>query len=140
MLTVNVPTLPLQTQWGETSPTIRVAVTFPFFGGIGTKNSAVVYFELEPGREVGTHTDSAEEILLILEGKVEATVGDERGQVSSGGMALVPEMVPHNVRNVGSVTAKIVGFFASANVVSTFEEAFQPNGMRVFDTAQIPVA
>jgi quercetin dioxygenase-like cupin family protein len=139
MLTLNVHTLPLQTQWGETSPTIRVSVVFPFFGGIGTKNSAVVYFELEPGRELGTHTDSAEEILLILEGTVEATLGDERGQVSSGGMALVPEMVPHNVRNVGPVTAKIVGFFASANVVSTFEEAFQPSGMRVFDTAQIPV-
>ena len=77
---------------------------------------------------------------LILEGTVEATLGHEAGQVSSGGMLLVPEMVPHNVRNVGTVTAKLVGFFGKANVISTFEEAFQPSGMRVFDTAQIPVA
>ena len=141
MLTVNVHTLPLQEQWGESNPTVRrVGVTFPFFGGMGTKDSAVVYFVLEPGCEVGTHTDSPEEILLILEGTIEATLGHEQGQVSSGGMLLVPEMVPHNVRNVGPVTSKMVGFFAKANVVSNFEEVFQPSGMRVFDTAQIPVA
>ena len=141
MLSVNVHTLPLQTKWGESNPTVRrVDVTFPFFGGIGTHNSAVVYFELEPGCVLGTHTDSAEEILLVLEGTVEATLGHEQGQLASGGIVLVPEMAPHNVTNVGSVTAKLVGFFAKANVVSTFEEAFQPSGMRVFDTAQIPVA
>jgi quercetin dioxygenase-like cupin family protein len=141
MLTVNVHTLPLQDQWGESNPNVRhVAVTFPFFGGNGTKSSAVVYFELKAGCVLGTHTDSAEEILLVLEGTIEATLGDERGQVFSGGMLLVPEMVPHNVRNVGPITAKLVGFFANANVVSTFEEAFQPSGMHVFDMAQIPIA
>ena len=66
-------------------------------------------------------------------------MGDERGQLSSGGKALVSEMVPHNIRNVVTVTAKLIGFFASANVISTFKETFQQNGMRVIDIAKIPM-
>ena len=42
---------------------MRVKVNFPFFRGTGTKSTAVVYFEIEPGYRLGTHTDSAEEIL-----------------------------------------------------------------------------
>jgi hypothetical protein len=71
----------------EDDPTMRVNVNFPFYVGTGTRNTAVVYFELEPGHRLGSHTDSAEEILLILQGEAEATVGDETGRVSAGDMA-----------------------------------------------------
>ncbi|MGH9963716.1 MAG: cupin domain-containing protein, partial [Nitrososphaeraceae archaeon] len=47
----------------------------------GTKSGSVVYFELEPGYELGTHTDSAEEIVYIADGTVELTIGDEKNQV-----------------------------------------------------------
>jgi quercetin dioxygenase-like cupin family protein len=60
----------------EDDPTMRVKFNFPFYVGTGTNNSAVVYFELEPGHRLGTHTDSAEEILLILEGEAEAALGE----------------------------------------------------------------
>ena len=46
---------------------------------LATASTATVYFELEPGMHVGRHVDSAEELLLILEGSAEATVGDETG-------------------------------------------------------------
>ncbi|MDQ3851503.1 MAG: cupin domain-containing protein [Thermoproteota archaeon] len=33
------------------------------------------YFELEePGKELGAHTDSAEEIVYVIDGTIEATV------------------------------------------------------------------
>jgi len=70
--------------WYEDDPTMQVRVNFPFFLGTGNKNTAVVYFEIEPGDRLGTHTDSAEEILLFLEGTAEVTVGDESGRVSAG--------------------------------------------------------
>ena len=47
---------------------MRVKVNFPFSLGTGNKNTAVVYFEIEPGHRLGMHTDSAEEILLVLDG------------------------------------------------------------------------
>jgi quercetin dioxygenase-like cupin family protein len=121
----------------ENDPTMRVKVNFPFYVGTGTKNSAVVYFELEPGHRLGTHTDSAEEILLILEGEAEATVGDEQGLVSAGDMAVVPAMVPHALRNAGDETVRVVGFFSSNVIVSTFDQPMMPFGQRVVGTPPV---
>jgi quercetin dioxygenase-like cupin family protein len=121
----------------EDDPTMRVNVNFPFYVGTGTKNSAVVYFELEPGCRLGSHTDSAEEILLILEGTAEATVGDERGIVSAGDMAVVPAMVEHALRNAGDETVRVVGFFSSNVVASTFDRPMMPFGQRVVGTPPV---
>lgn len=118
--------------WGEADPGIRVRASFPLNGSLGTERTAVVYFELAPGCALGTHTDSAEEVLLILEGTVEVTVGETTETASAGTLALVPEMAPHNVRNVGDGPARVVGFFPSDHVTATFDEAFLPPGQRVF--------
>jgi quercetin dioxygenase-like cupin family protein len=121
----------------EDDPTMLVNVNFPFYVGTGTKNTAVVYFELEPGCRLGSHTDSAEEILLILEGTAEATVGDEQDRVSTGDMVVVPAMVPHALRNVGDETVRVVGFFSSNVVASTFDRPMMPFGQRVVGTPPV---
>jgi len=121
----------------EDDPTMRVKVNFPFYVGTGTKNTAVVYFEIEPGGRLGMHADSAEEIVLILEGEAEATVGDERGRVSAGEMAVLPAMVPHGFRNVGDETVRVVGFFSSNVVASTFDRPLMPIGQRVVGTPTV---
>src|SRR5215208_7636366 len=110
MFTVRLSDIELMEGEYENDPTMRVKVNFPFSAATGTKNTAVVYFELEPGHRLGTHTDSAEELLLFLEGTAEVFVGEEQGQVSGGEMALVPAMVPHSMRNVGDETLRVVGF------------------------------
>jgi glyoxylate utilization-related uncharacterized protein len=89
---------------------------------------AVVYFEIEPVHRLGTHTDSAEEILLVLDGTAEVSLGDEQGQFTPGEMAVVPAMVPHGLRNVGDETARFVGFFSSNVVVSTFDQPLLHKG------------
>ncbi len=137
MISAQIGELELLEGWYEDDPTMRVRFNFPFYVGTGTKNTAVVYFELEPGHRLGTHTDSAEEILLILEGEAEATVGDEQGRVSAGEMAVVPAMVPHGLRNVGDETVRVVGFFSSNVVVSTFDQPIVPFGQRVVGTPPV---
>jgi hypothetical protein len=47
-------------------------------------------------------------------------------------------MERHNFRNVGTNTAKVIGFFSSPNVVSTFEKVFMPGDLREFDTTKLP--
>ena len=137
MINAKIGELELLEGWYEDDPTMRVRFNFPFYVGTGTKNTAVVYFELEPGCRLGTHTDSAEEILLILEGTAEATVGDESGQVSAGELAVVPAMVPHALRNVGGETVRVVGFFSSNVVASTFDQPMMPLGQRVVGTPPV---
>ena len=106
-------------------------------GAHGTRDSATVYFELAPGDELGTHTDSAEELLLIYEGDVEVTVGQESGRLSKGQLALVPKMVPHNLKNTGNSTVKVLGFFGGVNnIVSVFDEVWHPIGSNMVDTSQ----
>ena len=137
MISAQIGELELMEVWYEDDPTMQVKVNFPFYVGTGTKNTAVVYFEIEPGHRLGTHTDSAEEILSVLDGTAEVSLGDEQGQISAGEMAVIPAMVPHGVRNVGDETARFVGFFSSNVVVSTFDQPMLPFGQRVVGTPPI---
>ena len=131
MIAERIEELELVEVWYENDPTMRLKVNFPFFLGTGTKSTAVVYFEIEPRHRLGTHTDSAEEILLILQGEAEVSLGDERGRLSAGEMALVPAMVPHALRNVGDETVRVAGFFSSNVVVSTCDQPMMPFDQRV---------
>lgn len=137
MIAEKIEQLELLEVWYEDDPTMRVRVNFPFFLGTGTMSTAVVYFELDPGCRLGTHTDSAEEILLILQGEATVSLGDEQGRLSEGEMALVPAMVPHALKNAGDETVRVVGFFSSNVVVSTFDRPMMPFGQRVVGTPPI---
>lgn len=110
----------------EGDASARVTGIFPLSVATGNKSTATVYFELEPGKRVPSHTDSAEEALLILGGRVEVTIGDEKGEAGEETLAVVPAMVPHSVLNIGEDTARVVGFFSSNTVMSTFEEPLLP--------------
>jgi quercetin dioxygenase-like cupin family protein len=137
MKTADLTNLEMLDAWYEDDPAMRVTVNFPFFAATGNKTSSVVYFEIEPGRYLGTHTDSAEEIILILSGSVEARLGEETGRLSAGQGVLIPEMVPHGVRNIGQETARCVGFFSAATVVSTFDQPMMPFGARTVGTPPV---
>jgi len=129
--------LELGDAWYENDPAMHVKVNFPLYAATGNESTAVVYFEIEPGHYLGTHTDSAEEILLILAGAVEVTLRDEHGLASTGQAALIPAMAPHSVRNTGNETARCVGFFSSAIVESTFEQPLMPFGTRTVGTPPV---
>ena len=137
MIAERIEDLELREVWYEDDPTMRLRVNFPFFLGTGTKSTAVVYFEIDPGCRLGTHTDSAEEILLILQGEAEVSLGEKQGRLSAGEMALVPAMVPHGMRNVGDETVRVAGFFSSNVVVSTFDQPMMPFGQRVVGTPPV---
>ena len=72
MKTADFNTLETMAAWYENAPAMRVAVNFPVYAATGNESSSVVCFEIEAKHCLGTHTDSAEEILLIMSGTVEA--------------------------------------------------------------------
>ncbi len=73
---------------------------------------------LEPGGSVPTHTDSAEEVVLVLEGTIEGWIEDERGTLEQGALVLILAMKPHDLWTIGTGT-RAIGFFTSETVVST---------------------
>lgn len=138
MTTVNFNELELQEFHGADDKKQHCKATFPLLGFHGSKQLATVYFELEPGDHLGMHTDSAEELLVILAGEAEATVGNKKGRAGEGALVLIPEMVPHDVKNIGNSTVKVLGIFGGANhIVATFEKRMLPSGSNVVDTASL---
>ena len=120
------------TQGGDEST--GVDATWPLYRDTGARNTASVYFVLSEGGRLARHTDSAEEVLIILEGSVEVTVGEETAHLTAGGIAVVPAMVPHHATNVGLGEARVVGVFSANTIVSTFERAFDQTGSQVVGT------
>lgn len=110
MISVDLNNLELGELRGIDHPTMHNRSTFPLGGPLGTETSAMVYFELDPGDTLGRHTDSVEEVVLLLSGTVEAEVGEEEIRLAQGQVAVVPAMMPHDFRNVGEETARVVGW------------------------------
>lgn len=138
MTTVNLNELELNEFVGQINPKQHCKATFPLLAAHGSRKLATVYFELEPGDHLGRHTDSAEELLLVLEGEIQAFVGEESGVVSTGSLVLIPEMVAHDLHNIGTGRAKVLGVFGGANnIVATFDEAMNPTESNIVDTARL---
>jgi quercetin dioxygenase-like cupin family protein len=126
MHVVDVDSLPVEPRGGGLSS------SFPISSAAGAASTATVVIEIEPGGELPRHTDSAEELLIVLEGVAEATVGDETGRLERHQVALVPALAPHGLRNVGDETLRVLGTFSSSTVVATFEEPMGPDRLQLF--------
>jgi quercetin dioxygenase-like cupin family protein len=128
MQAIDTSTLELADISSPGDETREVRAAFPIHWQTGATSTAMVYFELEPGMHLGTHTDSAEELLVVLEGQVEATVSEESARLAAGGVAVVPAMEPHDVSNVGSATARVAGIFGANATAAVFEKEFSVMG------------
>jgi mannose-6-phosphate isomerase-like protein (cupin superfamily) len=126
MNAVNVNDLVLQDVASVTDPTVLTRFNFPIYAATGATGTAVVYFEVEPGKRLASHHDGAEEVLFIVQGEGIATVGDESGRVRAGDLAVVPAWVTHGIENVGDATLKVVGFFGAATLSHLFAEPLFP--------------
>lgn len=58
-----------------------------------------------PPRHVHANED---EIVYVLDGTYEVSLGDERRTVSAGGSAILPRGIPHGFRNVGETAGRFV--------------------------------
>jgi quercetin dioxygenase-like cupin family protein len=123
---------------GKEDPRQHCKATFPLIGLHGSKDLATVYFEIAPGDNLGMHTDSAEELLVVLKGEGLATVGRQQATVAEGGIVLVPKLVPHDIINIGVGPLKVLGVFGGANnIVAKFEKEWLPTNSNMIDTSQL---
>jgi quercetin dioxygenase-like cupin family protein len=141
MQAVSTRDLELNEGWVDSdAERCRVRFTFPINAATGADDSAVVYFELEPGKRLATHTDSAEEILYIVSGTAIAYVGDESARVKAGDLAVIPALAPHGLENIGEETVRVVGFFSEAEIESVFSEPVQPVDTAVIHQHEVTAA
>lgn len=94
------------------------------------EDSGSSLLEVPAGCRLPRHTDSAEETIVVVAGRASVTVGGEDADVPAGGVALVPECVPHEVRNAAEEPLRFVALYAGTDVVTTYEQPVEPGGDR----------
>ena len=128
--------LELRDAWLDSDPSARWRLNVALSELTGTESCSLIYLELDPGCRLPRHTDSAEEIVLVLSGSVIARVAERELEVGAGGVVVIPEQAPHEIRNSGPAVLRAVGFFATASPVATFDEPVRPGGTRIRGTTR----
>jgi quercetin dioxygenase-like cupin family protein len=120
----------LSEQWVEGRDELRWRSTLGITPEGGARRASTSLEEVPPGCALPRHTDSAEETIVVVAGEAEVELDGERGTVPAGGVALVPEGVPHQVFNAGEDPLRFVAVYADVDVVTRYEDTVQPSAER----------
>jgi len=130
MPTLTPQELELNDAWIEGDPGARWRSGAGHGPSMGAQASGSSVLAVAPGCRLPRHTDSAEEVVVVVAGMAEVIVGDERSTVPAGGVVLIPAKVPHEVRNAGEDELRFVAVYADTEVVTRYEAEVQPTGSR----------
>jgi quercetin dioxygenase-like cupin family protein len=81
-----------------------------FVSAVTGENLQIVRARMQPGLTFPLHSHDAEQYLLVLEGALHFTVGDETVTAEPGGLIHVPSGVPHGGsthETLGALTIEI---------------------------------
>ncbi len=79
--------------------------------GDGTTSSSMSYSVVGVGAGAPLHTHEADELIMILEGVLEARLGDDVQQVGANHTLVIPPGAPHGFQSIGPGDARLVTFF-----------------------------
>ena len=91
-------------------------------GTKGSESITVAEVVLAPGARTQVHYHPTEEAMVILEGELEAILGDDRFPVSAGQTVIAPPTVKHGFVNTSNSPARLFGIHPTANVITTVVE------------------
>ena len=94
-----VPWRPNYRKWDITRP------------GDGTTSSSLSYSQVAVGAGAPLHTHEADELIVVLHGRLEARLEDEVQRVEADHTLVIPPGVPHGFTSVGPGDARILTFF-----------------------------
>jgi quercetin dioxygenase-like cupin family protein len=132
MITAHISNVELVEFWSEQDPIVRSKAGGLLAAHNGAAGSSALLLVFEPGWRSGRHRHTAEETLLVLAGEGEMQIGDETAALGPGGLALVPAMAPHELRNSGAEPLRAVAFFPAAAVTTVWDEPLMPLNARGF--------
>ena len=112
--------------WNDYDPSMRFVTAYPMSAAQGTESSTVTYYAFEPGQHSGLHFDDAEELIYVADGEGEVFVSGIQQKLEAGGFNFVPKGVQHDIYAYGDVALRLLSFFPSARVESTFTEILLP--------------
>ncbi|WP_262177421.1 cupin domain-containing protein [Haloarcula laminariae] len=97
-------------------------------------SSGVVLLKPGKGHERHTHPDS-DEILYILGGEGEQTIGDETRTVSAGEMVYIPKGVEHSTMNTSWEPLRFLAVYSPPGPEAEIREV---DGAEIFPPGEVP--
>lgn len=79
-----------------------------------TENVTLLLSIIRPDNATGMHTHDSTEIMYVASGRGLAIIGDEKQEISVDSVLIAPKEVPHEVKNTGDETLKLVCFYVPA--------------------------
>jgi quercetin dioxygenase-like cupin family protein len=84
-----------------------------FFHKVKSKDTNGVFSVIEivtpPGKGVALHVHEREdELVYLLEGEIEVTLGNQKMKAVPGVMALLPRGIPHGFTNIGNKPSRLL--------------------------------
>ena len=64
------------------------------------QQSSLTLMSLKQGTKRELHTDQEDEVMIIIEGNVIITIGDEEFELSENQMIVMPKLIPHGSKAV----------------------------------------
>jgi quercetin dioxygenase-like cupin family protein len=116
------------------NPKVQWQASFAVYGDHGASQSSTIVYEIEPGGELGWHTDATEETQYIVAGKGELQTEERNYPVGPGSVFVLPTNVRHNLANVGPDKLKAVAFFAAAMFTQNFDNVMLPPKTHILGT------
>lgn len=84
---------------------------------------SVVELVTQPGEGVKVHVhDNEDELVYVIEGEIEVTLGDQKMTAISGILALLPRGIPHGFTNTGSKPSRVLDVILPGNFDNYFVE------------------
>jgi mannose-6-phosphate isomerase-like protein (cupin superfamily) len=100
----------------------------------GGATSVIVAWH-KPGEGPPDHVHfKQEEILFIIEGHYEVTVGDETAKAGPGSIVFIPRNVVHRFTNVGGITGRMLGWISELATAGGFTSEKVIEISKTFDT------
>ena len=72
--------------------------------------------EIAPGDRIPLHTHPINEVIVILEGSAEVTLGDDAKRVGPDSVVFIPAGTPHGTRNTGTTPIRLHAMFPSEQI------------------------
>ena len=86
------------------------------YGGSGAEQSCEITFAIPPGKRLGRHYDTAEEIQFFISGSGDLLLDTGTYPVKKGDLIVLTEGTMHDVHNTGDEDLRVIGFFAKPQV------------------------
>ena len=84
---------------------------------MGTESLTVSEVTVAPGGSIPLHTHPGhEEVMVVSEGTLQATLGDETASVEVGDTVIAPDGETHGMKNTSDRPAKILAIFPTTDV------------------------